>query len=461
MMTSTNDFPAPQSAPSADMMEVADAEAEAALLPTLGSDDMKEEGAINIPEDNTVPVPKAPPSELSITDIAADTTAKFVVGTTYKNSDTLKDEIREFAATRFFTVAVRQRNYVGCSKSAHSYSKRKEAGDHVLQQQESSLVTNCPWGVKFSTGKKVAITEVNPFHNHACNRASAVASQKKSGKANRSAVTGLVNILAPLIKSGRKIECSVLRDTIEPFVSPAIVLDDKTIANILRGVAREIAAGNYKVPVPENLIGDNELKAFTSIDVSSKNCAKVLDDILANINTNGENSWIVTRLMQRLKTEDPYFDYRIHHNKDDHVDCVTWQVGECRGALSKYCDKIFLDVRSNENMNCINMQYLSFIVIDGNRQMIPASESFVFQESKELYGVAVNFTIGMTPNFDRNAVLLGFGDFFLSPEDVKVWFPNITWLVDTFHFCSPKKKDNVLAKSFGPRWWPVVAEDSL
>ena len=48
----------------------------------------------------------------------------------------------------------------------------------------------------------------------------------------------------------------------------------------------------------------------------------------------------------------------------------------------KYGDKVFLDTRNNENMNCINMQYMTFVVIDGNKEMIPASESFVFQESK-------------------------------------------------------------------------------
>eukprot|EP00985_Skeletonema_marinoi_P029875 scaffold29448_cov65-Skeletonema_marinoi.AAC.2 len=37
--------------------------------------------------------------------------------------------------------------------------------------------------------------------------------------------------------------------------------------------------------------------------------------------------------------------------------------------------------------------------------------------------------------------------------------PPFTWLVDTYHFCSSKKKDNVLVKSFGPRIWQIIATD--
>jgi hypothetical protein len=164
-------------------------------------------------------------------------------------------------------------------------------------------------------------------------------------------------------------------------------------------------------------------------------------------------------LMQRLKANDPYFDYRLHFDENDLVDCVTWQVGACRAALMKFGDKIFLDTRNNENMNCLNMGYMSFVVIDGNKRMLPASESFVFGETNELYDVVVNFTLEMTPAFSRYSVVLGFGDMFISPAVAKKWFPNITWLVDTYHFCSSKKKDNVLVKSFGPRYWTTISGD--
>ena len=48
-------------------------------------------------------------------------------------------------------------------------------------------------------------------------------------------------------------------------------------------------------------------------------------------------------------------------------------------------------------MNSVNMQILSFIIIGDNNQIIPASESFVFQETVELYGCACMFTLKITP----------------------------------------------------------------
>lgn len=406
---------------------------------------------------NNATVFPAPPSEFSIQVVAAATAEQFQVGMCYDSEDIIVKEVRAFAAKYYFKAGKIERCFMRCSRAANSHSKKKAAGEIVLQKKETSLVTDCPWFVKWSTGKKTEITGVNTQHNHPLDVPSVVMSQKKAGTSVQSAISQVTEILAPLIRSGKKIECNLLRHTISPYISSGVILDDVAIRSILRGVCREMQAGNYKAPEP--IIGANELKAFTSVDISSMNCGKVLDELLANVNTNGDNSWIVTRLMQRLKADDPYFDFRLHTDENDHVNVVTWQVGACRGALQKYGDIVFLDTRNNENMNCLNMQYMSFVIIDGNKEMWPASESFVFHESNELYGVVVDFTLDMTPNFSRDSVKLGFGDLFISQDLAKTWFPNITWLVDTYHFCSPKKKDNVLVKSFGPRYWPVISED--
>ena len=199
------------------------------------------------------------------------------------------------------------------------------------------------------------------MHNHPCDVSTAVVSKKKSGKAVACAISQLTDILAPWLVNNKKIQCNVIRRTIRPYCATDVTLTDQNIRSILRGVARQMSTGNYKAPQP--IIGRNELQSFTSIDISSKNCGQVLDDLLSNANTNGDNSWIVTRLMQRLKANDPYFDYRLHFDENDLVDCVTWQVGACRAALMKFGDKIFLDTRNNENMNCLNMGYMSFVVI--------------------------------------------------------------------------------------------------
>mmetsp|Transcript_8058 Transcript_8058/g.13712 ORF Transcript_8058/g.13712 Transcript_8058/m.13712 type:complete len:688 (-) Transcript_8058:40-2103(-) len=397
------------------------------------------------------------PCHFSIDYIEAATAEKFQIGMTFESKESIEALVDDFANEHGFVVSNRQLCNKKCSRAATYKSKTIAAGEYAIGVKSTSLVTDCPWEVKWSSGKKTEITRVNGMHNHACDIASEVMAIKKSGKAVQTAVSQVTAVLAPLLNTDKNLDCDLIRNIIRPYVSPEIILDDKNIRSIMRGAYREMEAGNYKAPAP--IIGLNELKAFSSVDFSSANCGKVLDELLSNANTNGDNSWIVTRLMNRLKSEDPYFDFRLQYDEDDHVVAVTWQIGASRGALMKYGDKVFLDTRNNENMNCINMQYMTFVVIDGNKEMIPASESFVFQESKELYGVVVNFTLDMTPNFAKESVKLGFSDLFISPQDAKMWFPNVTWLVDTYHFCSPSKKDSVLAKSFGPKFWHLIASD--
>ena len=88
-------------------------------------------------------------------------------------------------------------------------------------------------------------------------------------------------------------------------------MDSKAIANIMRGVMCQIEKGNYTVPPPS--IDIDVMAAFTTVDITSENCSKVLEELISN--SDGDNSWKVSRLMQRLKEEDPnYFDYRLHYD---------------------------------------------------------------------------------------------------------------------------------------------------
>jgi hypothetical protein len=138
------------------------------------------------------------------------------------------------------------------------------------------------------------------------------------------------------------------------------VLDSQSIANIIRGVKEDLAQG--RVTNPCLLISSrDDLRGFTSTDITGENCAKVLSELIANTNCNGENSWIVWRLMERLRADDKYFDFRINVDVNNNVDVVTWQTGLCRSAFERYCHIIYLDVCNNENMNSLNMKYLSMI----------------------------------------------------------------------------------------------------
>ena len=166
--------------------------------------------------------------------------------------------------------------------------------------------------------------------------------------------------------------------------------------------------------------------------------------------------------MNRLKEQDAYFDFRMHYDDQDQVDAVLWQTGPMRAALQLYghvgsC----VDARKSEVMNAIRMRYISFVVADANKQIAPASESFVFEEEKALYGFVIMGTVEMTPGFKLEWILLMFANSFLEPSDAKKWMPNVILLVDEYHFISGKNKTNVLVTNFGPRAWNLVKDNFM
>lgn len=402
------------------------------------------EGHVEVEPDNSV----------KLSQIAQDTLAKFAEGTPFQEDDLIQ-AVQRFAHSNYFTVRKTGRNAIVCSKADNSNSKKKQSGQVVLKRKSSALACGCGWGIKWSRNKNllptVHIISVNPNHNHECNQGSADASFRKSGNAYKEDIALLTQVLGPLIVSKRPIPCNVIRWTIKPFLVPGIHLNSKTIGNIMRTVKGEIDQGKFTIP---KRISHDGLRAFTSEDITSDNCAVILKDLITN--SDADTTWIVTKLMFRLAEQDEYFDFRIHYDKNDDCDLVTWQTGFSRGSFTLYHSHLFLDARKSENMNSINMRYLSIVGVDANNQLYPASESFVFEELSELYGYACGFTIEMTPSVSADMINFGVGDAFLSPGMVKEWFPSIVFWIDPYHFCCPTNKHNVLLKDFGPLVWNKV-----
>ena len=118
-------------------------------------------------------------------------------------------------------------------------------------------------------------------------------------------------------------------------------------------------------------------------------------------------------------------------------------------------------MRLTEKMNSVNMKIMSFICIDDNNQIVPASETVMFKEAIELYECGCMFTLEMTPGMDAANVEFGWGNLFLSAEHVRKWFPNITWQVNSYHFCSPLNKTNILRKDFGLSNWVILQQSMI
>jgi len=237
-----------------------------------------------------------PKLEYSAEEVSAVTQKEFVVGKVYSGGEKeLMDDLRSFANKFLFSIAKRGRREARCSQASNSWSRKVKRGEYELQRASSSQTSNCEYCINVSTGKVTKINRVYSLHNHPCDVPTAVAVVKKSGKAISMAIDQVSEILVPWIRGNNKIDCNTVRKTIEPYIENDVVLSDVTSRSILRGITDRMTTGKCKVPKP--IISQDMLRSYMSIDYSSKNSAKILQDILKNANTNGENSWIVLRLI--------------------------------------------------------------------------------------------------------------------------------------------------------------------
>ena len=81
--------------------------------------------------------------------IAQKTTETFPMNT-QKPEQELINDIKEFAANNCFKARIDGRQGMVCSRSATTSSRKKESGTIVCQRAETSIVSNCEWGVGWS-----------------------------------------------------------------------------------------------------------------------------------------------------------------------------------------------------------------------------------------------------------------------------------------------------------------------
>ena len=177
----------------------------------------------------------------------------------------------------------------------------------------------------------------------------------------------------------------------------------------------------------------------------------ILDDIVQN--PSNDTSWVVTRLMRKLKSNDPdNHSFRYKCDKNDMVEGLMWQNSYGRASLPLHGSKGFFDMRLSEGMNTLRYVYVAWVVIDGNNRFIPASEGILLRESDDLYKFAMLATIDMTPGFTAEDIRFGWADDRLCPIKVKTYLPNLILYLDTYHFIVGEKGVCILSKDFGNAW---------
>lgn len=268
------------------------------------------------------------------------------------------------------------------------------------------------------------------------------------------AVKHVVEILAPVVRSKRDLECEQLRGLLKPVIGDSINLNAKTIASIVRGVDAEVKAGRAPPPAKLDKSGLDKFIQFSTRDKTTKKSEQILQEVLSN--TSNSTSWVVSRLMKRLKREDPkYFSYMLHYDDHGKIDGVIWQEGRTRAALQQHGKRGFWDMRVTQEMNELGYVYGAWVVLDGNNQFIPGCEGLLFTECDELYEFLLLGGVNMTPGITVEDVELGFGDDKVKPEKIREYFPRCVVMLDTYHFLIGNKGISILSKDFGAKWTTV------
>ena len=394
----------------------------------------------------------------SIDEVKLATEAAFKKGQVWKKDD-LINNIKKFASDNFFSVSLYKGRGLSCSRQTNSHSDAVRSGKHVLTKRSFAQVTGCQYKIEYSrdAGEHVTIKKVIAEHNHECNIHTAARSVKLSGKSMENAIESTFHVLAPLLFSGKPIPYGVIRYTIELHVAQGVILNADTIYSIVRGVKDRMVKEDYKV---SGIISNDDIKTFRSKNTVADNCRDILKDLIQN--TNGDTTSLIHRLMGRFKEADTAsFDCRMYYDENGLITCLTWQTGAMRAASILYGDIVFLNARKSENMNIDRVRYQSMVVIGSNKNVLPVSESLLYEESNESYINRATNTLDMTPDWDPASVKLGLGDGFLLPKVRKKVFPSILYQIGPYHLFGANNKTAIWPMEFGPTAWNLIKNDMV
>ena len=143
--------------------------------------------------------------------------------------------------------------------------------------------------------------------------------------------------------------------------------------------------------------------------------------------------------MEKLSAADSGFKYKLMKDEDGQVLGVTWQTAVMRAALHRYGDIVVFDFRKGRSNN-LNWAYGSFVIINGNRPFIPASESFFITEDLQSYAFMINSTMEFTPSLAPSGVKLGYSDGFLDQHAIRrdTVLKEINLFLDPYHLGTAK-----------------------
>lgn len=383
----------------------------------------------------------------------------FPVGREFISNKQLIAMLNMFGETRGFTVSSGGGCKIICPKfGSHKYqpatvsqSKRNRSNYMIVHRNGRSSKCGCHFHVNHSRRDKppIRITSACYEHTNGCLPSSdqLVSLRKKSGYYTRTNSSELRSVYIHLC-SGTPISASQIRDLLSRIVPRRVPWSSQDVWNIRMSARRfrnsvrtQASFDRDVIPALHAISTQHHHDALDNqnddiVDKAVNESQKLFEATLKESLDHSYSRFMVGTYMQKLKSCDPGFKYKVFYANDDDMTGYVYQTSDMRRNFELYGNFISVDMMKRQQNN-LEWPYFGPVVVDGNNSVRVIGEACVVGESHEAYEAVLDVLFSFTPNRPRASVHIIASDCFINEEFMnKIDLPNAKLIWDRYHLIS-------------------------
>ena len=317
---------------------------------------------------------------------------------------------------------------IQCSySSTHDKKDRKHPNPDKRRKLEPTLksVYKCPFIIRYSFVAycknralkkpdifyRVKITHVNSVHT--CQMTTIFHRQavQKSGGLQPD-LNGLNDIMS-LLREKPMLQSDVLRPLLAKYLPFYTATDSMFLVNFrLRAQHWLVNNGNKELTMEEaRRLSSKRSLASEEFVLKEDNpmLKQNLTSLLRKVMQEDSSTWDALRFLNKMKEDNPGFDYRVKYDRFGRPEAVCWMLPEMRCDLLRFGNCLFLDSQKRQ-YNVVGWPYIGPVVKDSEMQVRCVAECICVEESHRMYVWIVRMLADMERRYHLSSLVLMFGD---------------------------------------------------
>lgn len=357
----------------------------------------------------------------------------FSKGKRFASLSVFEEELRKFGQKDHFHVPVYKSGtdarytHLCCE---HYGERRKPTAPR--ERTAPSMKSGCTFNVRakvlandVATGVATVTTDY-PVHGPHCLRSADLYNMTEvTARPVSKLAPRVIETLYHMIESGSGTK--PIRKFLSKYL-PGVVLDSLGVYNICAKVKRSCDANANPNKLPELDVDD---QVNTQIDDDDR-AAVEAQLRLAVQDAIRTGQWQLHAVLERYKSLDCNFDYRVAKDSEGKPVGVMWMTGHMRGLGQRYGDVLFLDAKHGGSNN-LRWPFFGPTIVDSENSPRVIAHCFSSSEC----GPAINWILEMlkemVPGLDARLKIV-FTDALVQSSDITDVFPNVVHLVCAWHF---------------------------